>query len=834
MLKTKKLSSALLLVFGLVLGACGGGGGSSESSSSHIDSSTSESTSESSSGSSSTSVEVVDNYEQWINSWSEPGHLYIHYNRPGASESEYNRYAIWIWQNAPQDLEGTLWGASSSTVQALFYEMSTSWMTNITPEGGNIDQHGRIMDIDLTRTDLIGGKTGKSVTFDGATRVGFLIIEQDSMDGGSHWTSDGGADTYIPDFQTHWRENGSMHIFCTRGSVASYTFEASDEVIENPTIEDTTGQYRSSADLDSSKEMAGVPATSKSFKELGVGYQIFVASFRDSDGDGLGDLRGIINSLDYLEDLGVQVLWLTPIQESGSYHGYDVTDFYTVDSKFGTIDDYRELIYEAHQRGMKVLMDLVINHTSKNNIWFTLSQRAEVGEDIHGNEINYRNLYHWKYKGDKVQLYQNGTYVTVNVEDHPNWYRDGESNYYYYGKFGSSMAELNYDSQATRDFVVEMAQYWLSFGLDGFRLDAVKHIYMNDEAEASASDIVVKDVGSKTYYDDEKMEEVTEDFDYSSNMTKNVNFWKSFAYEIKRVYPDAFLVGENFDGYGHRIAPYYQALDSQFDFSLYYHNNEYLYGATTAAGMSQAQAQETYDAFSGTGTNGIWVDGSISYYAPEGHRSDFINSPFTSNHDTNRAINHVNGDKAKITGTSEEVNRAKVHAASTLLSPGISWIYYGDELGMSGNTNTHVATYGNENNIDLWYRQPFKWGDNTETDYTFNSYEVTYDDYNQTLKSAAQQAENANDGDMLDFYKELIEIKTSFGQVKKYTGYYTNDNTDILRYDLECSNGTFRIYINCGANNRQYTTTLNGSMVYRLNGTSGNTIPAYGVAVVKV
>ena len=603
---------------------------------------------------------IQGNYDDWVESWSEQGHLYIHYLRPKASANEYNDWAIWLWQNAPIDSEGTLWGASNSSVQNIFYEMSTSWMSDIGGSGANIDQSGRVMDIDMTRTDLKGGKTGTSVSLINATRLGFLIIDQNSMDGGSHWTSDGGANTYIQDFDKHLAEKGYVHIYCVQGNVGGFTFQYSDDIVENPVVNDDTGNYRSQYDVDSSSSNYGVSKTSQSFSSLGVGYQIFVASFKDSDGDGMGDLRGVINSLDYLAELGVQVLWLTPIQASESYHGYDITDFYAVDSKFGTIEDYRELIYKAHQKGMKVLMDLVINHTSKNNVWFKKSQRAEKGVDEFGNEIDYRNMYHWKFKGDKVQYYENGSYKLINVENHPDWYKDGESNYYYYGKFGSNMAELNYDCQATRDLIINMALYWMGFGLDGFRLDAVKHIYMKDEVESTGNDIIIEDYGEKTYYDEEKMEEVTTSFDYSSDLTKNVNFWKEFANRIKYIFPDCFLVGENFDGWGTRIAPYYQALDSQFDFALYYHNREWLYDKG-AVYMAQNHAGETYDRFASNsnatlGDTGVRVEG--------GKRSDFINSAFTSNHDTMRLINQMSNTD-HITGTALQVLSSRTISSSS-------------------------------------------------------------------------------------------------------------------------------------------------------------------------
>lgn len=794
----------------------------------------------------STSETPIDDYDEWCNTWSQAGHLYIHYLRTDgktdAAWEEYQNYCIWIWQNAPQDLEGSLWACSSTEVQKSFTTMSTSWMTNVGGTGQNVVKSGVICDIDLTRDDIKGGKTGGGVTFKAATRVGFLIVDQTTMNGGSHWTSDGGANTYIEDFDEMARPNGSIHIFCTQGSVSDFTPFYDPNYVANPVVKDTTGQYRSTSDVNSSVWKSDIPRTSNSFKQLGLGYQIFVASFRDSDGSGMGDIRGIIDSLDYLKDLGVQVLWLTPIQSSESYHGYDATDFYTIDSKFGSLYDYQELMAKAHEKGMKVLMDLVLNHTSKNNKWFKRSQKAATGKDEFGNEIKYRDVYRWKFKGDKVQLWDNATssYKQVAVENHPDWYKDGESNYYYYGKFGSGMAELNYDCQATRNLVINMAKYWLSLGLDGYRLDAVKHIYMKDEVDNTGSDLIVQDISTKTYYDEEMKQEVTKLNDYSTDITKNINWWKEFSSAVKAVYPECFLVGENFDGYGARMAPYYQALDSQFDFSLYYHNYEYLYKRDlgyNAGNMGVTQYNETYKNYSGNGTNSISNVGNV----PMGNRPDFINGAFTSNHDVLRAINHIAGDVNEINSSNKSVanSKAKVHAASTILAPGISWIYYGDELGMSSNVKEHLEHYTNKNCEDIWYRQPFKWSDDLTdmrmTSYKFSTYKVELDKYNKTIKCADEQIKSATDGDMYDVYKALCDLKKQIGGSITYTGYETS-NVDLLHYQLKGTGGTYYVYINCGHGGGAATIDTSGaskSFYINCSSASGTSLPAYGIYVKK-
>ena len=715
-------------------------------------------------------------YDYWLNSISQPGHLYLHYNR--GTETNYDDYCLWLWQSSPQDLEGALWGFSGDTQVSptlRLKPMSDHWMTysEVGKEGSGLyyDEYGAIMDVDLYKPGLVGGKTGTAVTYEGAEELGFLLPQQSSMDGTSNWVSDGGRETYIDDIadEENWRtvEGGkAVHIFVSKGALSNYKYFAGDGVPEvkiNPIDNDTTGKYSSS--IEAYADTFNVSSTSEAFKKLGVGYQIFVASFRDSNGDGIGDIRGIIDSLDYLKDLGVDVLWLTPIQKSDSYHGYDISDYLAIDKRFGTIEDYRELIYKAHKMGMKVLMDLVLNHTSKGNPWFVNSQ---WGSKDDGSKNEWRDVYTWKYKTDLIDKFINGSYQKITVEadatsKNPSWYRDGESNYYYYGKFGSGMPEINYQNAKTRQLVIEMAKYWLSFGLDGYRLDAVKHIFMRDECYQDG-DIIITDTGSKRSYDDEKGQYITKDFDYSSNLTKNVTWWKEFANALKADYPNCFLVGENFDGWGTRTSSYYQALDSQFSFSTYYHICSQIY---QGGGFAYNQAKETFEPYSAA--TAILYEGEPNQMViPGGKRPDFIDGAFTSNHDVMRAINQVNGvatgtpgdTKAmdNVNGAGDQVNKAKIHAAITMLDRGVSWIYYGDELGMSSNTNKHVDMYGSENCEDIWYRQPFLWQDQTKrAHYKSGQYVFELDSYNKTLKTMEEQKLDPNS--MYNWYKALNAIK---------------------------------------------------------------------------
>lgn len=187
-----------------------------------------------------------------------------------------------------------------------------------------------------------------------------------------------------------------------------------------------------------------------------VFYEVFVRSFYDSDGDGIGDLQGVIQKLDYLQELGVTGLWLMPVAQSPSYHGYDVMDYYAIEQDYGTNEDFLALMEAAHERDMVVIVDLVMNHTSNQHPWFIASAEGDP---------DYADFYIWEE--------QPGRYTSPwgsNVW-HP---RDGR---YYYGLFWEGMPDLNYENPAVTAEMQKVIDFWLEeMGVDGFRLDAIRHL----------------------------------------------------------------------------------------------------------------------------------------------------------------------------------------------------------------------------------------------------------------------------------------------------------------------------------------------------------------------
>ena len=252
-----------------------------------------------------------------------------------------------------------------------------------------------------------------------------------------------------------------------------------------------------------------------------VFYEIFVGSFSDSDGDGTGDIRGIIDRLDYLNDgdgasgqsLGVEGLWLTPIFPSYSYHKYDANDYFDVDSTFGSVADVEELAVQCHQRGMKLILDLPINHTGRGNSWFSsflMAHRQGRTDDP------YYDFYCWYPQSEAAPAGRTFAQLSGTTD-------------YYECNFSGDMPELDFDRESVRQAVLDAALFWLEKGVDGFRFDAAKYIYFGDNA-------------------------------------KSAEFWTWYLGELRGAYPDMFAVAEVWDGDG-ITDQYYPALDC-FDFTV--------------------------------------------------------------------------------------------------------------------------------------------------------------------------------------------------------------------------------------------------------------------------
>ena len=236
-----------------------------------------------------------------------------------------------------------------------------------------------------------------------------------------------------------------------------------------------------------------------------VFYEIFTGSFSDSNGDGIGDLRGIIDRMDYLNDgddssgksLGIEGIWLTPIFKSTSYHKYDINDYYTIDEDFGTEEDLKELLELCHQRNIKLILDLPLNHTGTLNPWFSAFTVAHRNGDT---EDPYYDFY--TYIGADEIAPAGRTFTSLSGTDIK-----------YECNFSGAMPELNYDNEEVRRAALDIAKYYLDLGVDGFRFDAAKYIYYGDHE-------------------------------------KTAEFWQWYVGELKTIKPDIYTVAEVWDDDG--------------------------------------------------------------------------------------------------------------------------------------------------------------------------------------------------------------------------------------------------------------------------------------------
>lgn len=202
----------------------------------------------------------------------------------------------------------------------------------------------------------------------------------------------------------------------------------------------------------------------KTWYKEGVVYQIYPRSFKDSNGDGIGDLRGIIEKLDYIKELGVDIVWICPVYKSPMVdNGYDISDYRDINPEFGTLEDWKELINGLHERGIKLVMDLVVNHTSNEHPWFLESKKSK--------DNPYRDYYIWREGKGKKAPNNWSSFFTGSA-----WDYDEVTGEYYLHLFSKEQPDLNWDNPKVREEVKKIAQYWLDLGVDGFRCDVINII----------------------------------------------------------------------------------------------------------------------------------------------------------------------------------------------------------------------------------------------------------------------------------------------------------------------------------------------------------------------
>ena len=401
-------------------------------------------------------------------------------------------------------------------------------------------------------------------------------------------------------------------------------------------------------------------------------YEIFVRSFSDSDGDGVGDFRGLTAKLDYINDgnpalmndLGARCIWLMPISPSPSYHGYDVTDYYRINPEYGTREDFQRFIAEAHRRGIRVLIDMVLNHSSNEHPYFKMAALDPRSP--------YRDWYTWLPQHPGVK----------NPWGGDNWHKSPARDEYYYGFFWGGMPDLNVQNPEVVAETKKVATFWLQeMGVDGFRLDAIRHLVEADNGRQVA------------------------------NLPGTHAFLRDYAAHIRRVKPDAFTIGEVWDSTGAMLPYYPDQLDGHFAFEV---ADSIMKAVRTesARGLLPPvlRLQREFPAYR-------W-------------------SPFLRNHDQTRSLTELGGDLGK----------AKVAATLLLTLPGLPFIYYGEEIGMTGDKP------------DPRLRTPMHWTRGAAAGFTTG---VPWEPLQPDSQTANVEVQQADEQSLLNLHRKLIHLRAA-------------------------------------------------------------------------
>ncbi|OBY10158.1 alpha,alpha-phosphotrehalase [Clostridium paraputrificum] len=383
-------------------------------------------------------------------------------------------------------------------------------------------------------------------------------------------------------------------------------------------------------------------------------YQIYPRSFNDSNGDGIGDIRGITEKLDYLSNLGVDLLWITPIYVSPQRdNGYDISDYYNIEPQYGTMEDFEELLSEAHNRNIKIMLDMVLNHTSTEHEWF---KKARENKDN-----KYRDYYFWKDVKKDGSVPNNW----ISRFSGPAWKLDEKTNQYYLHLFEETQADLNWENEEVREECYKILEFWANKGIDGFRLDVVNLL---SKTPGLPDDPIVgpKGDGRTHYADGPRIHE------YIHNMNKKVFGPKNLV-----------TVGEMSSTNAAECIKYTREDREELSmvFSFHHMKTDYKDGVKWTnemfdlAKLKKAQSEFQVEMDKGKGWNAL----------------------FYTNHDQPRAVSRFGDDRFF------RQESAKMLAITLFGLQGTTYIYQGEELAMTNAYFTSIDQYDDAESKGAYY-----------------------------------------------------------------------------------------------------------------------------------
>ena len=474
-----------------------------------------------------------------------------------------------------------------------------------------------------------------------------------------------------------------------------------------------------------------------------VVYHIYANSFKDSNNDGIGDIQGIIKKLDYLAELGIDAIWLSPIYPSPMVDiGYDIADYKNIDEQYGTMEDFKNLLSEAHQRGIKIIMDLVLNHTSDLHPWFLQSRSSKNNPK--------RNWYIWRPPKDGKKGKKPNNWITNFGKK--AWRYDHKTKEYYLHSFFWQQADLNWRNPEVKEAMFDVMRFWLDMGIDGFRLDVINLIFKDKDLKDNKFRIF----GKREIHNRNQSEtyELLRDFRKLLDSYPN----KASIGEIYTPPPGDPKLATSFLGNGKDM------LHLVFDFSLIFT----LWNAKKYFKVINNYYQK------------IPKDGWASF--------------FLSNHDIGRSIKRLFWE-------SHKYEKAKLHAIMLLTLRGTPFIYYGEEIGMENASipKTHIRDlYGRI--LYPFYRgrdgarTPMQWSDKPHAGFSKETPWLPVPENYKTVNVKKQQ-EDADS--VLSLYKTMIALRRKHPALQKgEITFLGKGENNILAYSRKYENEEIIILMN--------------------------------------
>lgn len=515
--------------------------------------------------------------------------------------------------------------------------------------------------------------------------------------------------------------------------------------------------------------ITGVMRMEKAWWKEAVGYQVYPRSFQDSNGDGFGDLQGMISRLDYLKELGIDFIWICPMYKSPlDDNGYDISDYRDILEDFGTMADFDQLLQECHNRGMRLIIDLVLNHTSDEHPWFLESREDKASEK--------RDWYIWKDGKSETEPPNNWESIFGGSA----WEYEAKSDQYFLHVFSKRQPDLNWENEEVRQALFDTVNWWLAKGVDGFRIDAISHI----KKRPGFPDMP-----------NPKKQKVVSSFDMHMNQDGIHDFLEEFRQETYSNYPNALTVGEA-NGVSVDEAHLWVGEEGKMDM------------------VFQFEHLDLWDQDAEEGLDIVNLKKVLSRWQ-KGLEQDGWNALFIENHDKARVVSTWGNDEEYWKESATSL------AVMYFLMKGTPFIYQGQEIGMKNIYFDTIDDYNDVAAINLFLekagegeteealqilaktsrdnsRTPMQWSAEKEAGFTMGS---PWLKVNPNYESINVEAQQEDPNSILSFYKRLVQLRKN------------NELFVYGTYDLLMAEDT-QIYA--------YTRELNGQQALVIANLTGN------------